>query len=105
CRAFFSITPCRVVRKIQHPPTPGTVAEIQGLYGPFSFSEKLFQKIWLRGDYDRTATALTDGRKIEVIHPGKWNLLGGPDFRAARFRIASGTVLTGDVELHLHASD
>ena len=25
-----------------------TVAEIQGLYGPFSFPEKLLQKIWLR---------------------------------------------------------
>jgi hypothetical protein len=28
------------------------VAEVQGLYGAFSFPERLLQKIWLRGDFD-----------------------------------------------------
>jgi len=28
------------------------VAEIQGLYGPFTFTERLLQKIWLRGEFD-----------------------------------------------------
>ncbi len=79
------------------------VAEIQGLYGPFSFPEKLLQKIWQRGEYDRAKAATTDGRPVQVLHPGKWNLLGGPDFRGARLRLAQGEVITGDVELHLHA--
>lgn len=81
------------------------VAEIQGLYGAFSFPEKLLQKIWRRGDFDRTAAVTTDGRPLRIVHPGKWNLLGGPDFRGARFVLGTGPELTGDVELHLRAAD
>ena len=81
------------------------VAELQGLYGPYSFSEKLLQKIWLRGDFERATAMTTDGRRVRVLHPGKWNLLGGPDFRGARLSFCDGPEITGDVELHLHASD
>jgi hypothetical protein len=81
------------------------VAEIQGLYGPFSFPEKLLQKIWLNGDFDRAALATTDGRRVAVTHPGKWNLLGGPDFKGARLKIGDGPEFSCDVELHLHAAD
>lgn len=81
------------------------VAEIQGLYGAFSFPEKLLQKIWLRGDFDRASAVTTDGRPVRVVHPGKWNLLGGPDFTGARLRFDEGRETTGDVELHLRATD
>jgi hypothetical protein len=81
-----------------------TLAELQGLYGPYSFSEKLFQKIWLRGDFDRANATTTDGQTVRVLHPGKWNLLGGPDFKGARLRLGDREI-TGDVELHLHAAD
>lgn len=81
------------------------VAELQGLYGPFSFSEKLLQKIWLRGDFAREAAVLVDGRRVRVVFPGKWNLLGGPDFLGARVRLDDGVEIMGDVELHLHAGD
>jgi hypothetical protein len=80
------------------------VAEIQGLYGPFTFSERLLQKIWLRGEYDAAHAAAEDGRPLRVLHPGRWNLLGGPDFRGARLRLGEEE-LTGAVELHLHAGD
>lgn len=81
------------------------VAEVQGLYGPVSFAEKLLQKIWLRGDFDRRGALLLDGRPLRIIHPGKWNLLGGPDFKAARIAFGGVEEATIDVELHLHASD
>ena len=80
------------------------VAEIQGLYGPFSFPEKLLQQIWQRGDFDMHAARTTDGRVVEVLQPGRWNLLGGPDFKGARLRIG-GVLMTGDVEMHLRAAD
>jgi hypothetical protein len=80
------------------------VAELQGLYGPFSFSEKLLQQIWLRGDFEKALARTTDGRAVDVLDPGRWNLLGGPDFKSARLRIG-GILTTGDVELHLHAGD
>ena len=79
------------------------VAEIQGLYGPFSFSEKLLQKIWLQGDFDRAGAVTTGGRRVQVRHPGKWNFLGGPDFKGARLRFDDGPEAVGDVELHLRA--
>ena len=80
------------------------VAEIQGLYGAFSFPERLLQKLWSRGDFDGTAARLADGRSIKILHPGKWNHLGGPDFAGSRLNV-DGVELTGDVELHLHARD
>jgi hypothetical protein len=83
------------------------VAEMQGLLGPYSFPEKLLQKIWLRGDFDHARASTTDGRHLYVLHPGKWNLLGGPDFHGARLRFGdpAGSEVHGDVEVHLHSPD
>jgi hypothetical protein len=88
-----------------HLATSPAVAEIQGLYGAFSFPEKLLQKIWLRGDFDRARAVTTDGRRLRIVHAGKWNLLGGPDFHAARLSFDGGPEITGDVEVHLRAGD
>jgi hypothetical protein len=82
-----------------------SVAEMQGLYGSFSFAEKLLQKIWLRRDFEEEGARLTDGRELCVVHPGKWNLLGGPDFKEARLAFGDGREVAGDVELHLRAED
>ncbi|MBI2517312.1 MAG: DUF2851 family protein [Opitutae bacterium] len=80
------------------------VAEFQGLYGPFTIAEKVLQKIWLHGDFVQTGARLADGRSLEIVSPGAWNLLGGPDFREAHLRIA-GREVRGEVEVHFHASD
>ncbi|MDR1284299.1 MAG: DUF2851 family protein [Opitutaceae bacterium] len=80
------------------------VAEMPGLDGPFSFSENLLQKIWLRGDFDCASLRTADGRSLRIVHPGRWNRLAGPDFREARL-LLDGQSLTGDVELHLYAAD
>lgn len=82
----------------------GHVEELQGLYGPYAFPEKLLQKIWLLGYFDTRGARLADGRMLEVLAPGRWNLLGGPDFRGAKLRI-DGRELIGDVEVHFHAHD
>ena len=82
----------------------GRVEELQGLYGPYAFPEKLLQKIWLLGYFDTRGARLADGRVLEVLAPGRWNLLGGPDFCGAKLRI-DGREMTGDVEVHFHAHD
>jgi len=82
----------------------GKVEEFSGLESPFVFSELLLQRIWLRGLWSRRGARLADGRPIEVLHPGRWNRLAGPDFKGARLRIA-GVTVEGDVELHLQTSD
>ena len=93
-----------IMTTARQPALDWKVAEIQGLYGPFTFTERLLQKIWLRGEYDTAHAVSEDGRPLRVLHPGRWNLLGGPDFRNARLRLGDEE-LTGDVELHLHAGD
>lgn len=80
------------------------VTEFQGFYGPFTVPEKLLQKIWLRGDFDSSRCRTADGEPVEVLFSGKWNLLGGPDFREARLRIG-GREVGGDVEIHFHCAD
>jgi hypothetical protein len=82
----------------------GEVAELPGLYGPFAFPEKLLQKLWLLRLFDRERACLIDGRRLEVLSPGRWNLLGGPDFRGARLRL-DGRETVGDVEVHFRAED
>ncbi len=87
------------------PESPSYVAaEMQGLYGPFTLDERVLQKIWAQSDFSRRNLTLNDGRPLEIISPGRWNRLGGPDFTAARLRIA-GTEVCGEVEVHFHASD
>lgn len=85
-------------------PPPNQVAEMQGLYGPFTIAERVIQKIWLRGDFARDGARLADGRKLEIRSTGAWNLLGGPDFRGARLAI-DGREMTGDIEVHFHTTD
>ncbi len=86
------------------PNIPDSVAEFQGLYGPFTVAERVLQKIWLHRDFDSCSARLIDGRRLEIISPGEWNLLGGPDFHGAQLRI-DGREVRGDVEVHFHASD
>jgi hypothetical protein len=86
------------------PRIESTVAEMQGLYGPFTLNERVLQRIWLHGDFSREGLRLTDGRSLELLSPGRWNLAGGPDFLAARLRVGGDTV-TGDVEVHFQARD
>jgi hypothetical protein len=80
------------------------VQEIQGLYGPFSLSERVLQKIWLRGEFDANGLRTVSGKHLRVIDPGRWNLLDGPDFLEAQLEL-DGQALVGDVEVHFHASD
>ncbi|HVU18229.1 MAG TPA: DUF2851 family protein [Candidatus Didemnitutus sp.] len=85
-------------------PAPSLIAEFQGLYGPFTVTERVLQKIWLRSDFDLFDAHLVDGRSLEVIHPGTWNLLGGPDFTGAQIRV-DGQLIEGDIEVHFRVSD
>lgn len=85
-------------------PARDSVAEMQGLYGPFTVAERVVQKIWLRQDFSAQPARLEDGRTLEILSPGHWNLIGGPDFKGARLRLG-GIECSGDVEVHFHASD
>lgn len=85
--------------------TPLTAfAEIQGLYGTITVSERLIQKLWLRGDFDQTALRTVSGKTLQIRRPGLWNQQEGPDFRGAQL-VIDGQRMIGDVEIHFYASD
>ncbi|MEZ5276358.1 MAG: DUF2851 family protein [Opitutaceae bacterium] len=85
-------------------PPRDRVEEFQGLYGPYQVSERLIQRIWLRGELDLARLHTVSGKTIRVIRPGEWNLLGGPDFLGADLEI-DGRRMTGDVEIHFREAD
>ena len=80
------------------------VAELQGLYGPFAFPELLLQKVWWRREFAVKSSRTADGQMLTLHFPGRWNRLGGPDFRDAQIEW-NGVRLRGDVEVHLRAED
>ena len=80
------------------------IQEMQGWYGAFTLNERVIQKIWLRQDFIVEQANTESGQRLEVIHPGRWNLQAGPDFKGARLRMA-GREVVGDVEIHFNSSD
>ena len=80
------------------------IEEIQGLYGPFTLTERVVQKIWLRQDFATAAMQTDSGKALMVKDPGRWNLQEGPDFKEARLMI-DGLEVVGDVEVHFNVSD
>lgn len=70
---------------------------------PYPAAERAIQRVWAGGQLALPARAAS-GAVIEVLHPGTWNRLGGPDFQNAELRI-DGERRRGDVEVHLRARD
>ena len=69
-------------------------------------TERHVQAVW----YDRAlrpdALRTRRGQAVRVIHPGRWNLGPGPDFRDAVLEIGpDGRRVRGDVEVHVNPSD
>jgi len=91
--------------QLRTPCSDTVVAEVQGLYGAYVFPEKLLQKIWLRGEFERLGARTAEGMALQLIHPGRWNRLGGPDFLGARLRFDGGLEVAGDIEVHLRMKD
>ncbi len=81
-----------------------TVAEVEGLYGPFTLAERVIQQLWSTQKFTNEQLKSSNGLSLEVIDPGSWNHLEGPDFKAAKIRVGE-RLLQGDIEIHLYAED
>lgn len=66
--------------------------------------EKLLHYAWKHKILPLRELKTTEGKPLEIIHPGMSNSDAGPDFFNAKVKI-DGVVWAGNVELHLHASD
>jgi hypothetical protein len=69
----------------------------------FQCREQFLHILW--NEQRLAADARTDdGRRLEVISPGIWNVEAGPDFRRAVLRL-DGDIVRGDVEVHRTTAD
>jgi hypothetical protein len=66
--------------------------------------EDLLQYIWRQKLIPLKNLETTAGEAIQVIHAGRFNTDGGPDFLEAKIRIGD-TILAGSVEVHVRTSD
>ncbi len=69
----------------------------------FQWDERFLQTLWNEQRFSG-ALETEDGRSLEVVHPGTWNLEGGPDFRDASIRL-DGEPVQGDIEVHRTFND
>lgn len=63
--------------------------------------ERWLQQIWRHQRIRRESLTTTDGRRIQIIHPGFWNRGPGPDFNDAILRIGEAPPVTGAIEIDL----
>jgi hypothetical protein len=66
-------------------------------------NERLLQFIWQFRYFNQSSLCTTDGKPLQVLHPGMLNRNSGPDFSEAKIKIGS-TVWIGNVEVHINAS-
>lgn len=71
---------------------------------PKNIPEEFLQFIWENGLYLKDNPETVDGKKLEILSPGKRNSNSGPDFFNARIKI-DDTEWAGNVEIHKKASD
>lgn len=83
--------------------THADLCENSDAAGECQCSERFLQILW---NEQRLVSALRtlDGRAVEVISPGTWNVAGGPDFANAVVRIG-GLLCRGAVEIHREPAD
>jgi len=66
--------------------------------------EEIVRCIWFGSHFPPDALQTDDGRQVEVLSPGWWNVEGGPDFIRAEFLLEGLGRGVGDVEVHTLAS-
>ena len=52
---------------------------MQGPYGSYHLSESVLQILWNNGDFLRDELETESGKKICVIHTGRWNSFEGKE--------------------------
>ena len=66
--------------------------------------EQLLHYVWKHKLFPLAPLVTTDGREVEVVHPGLHNHDAGPDFFNAKVKIG-GELWVGNVEIHERSSD
>ena len=67
---------------------------------PEHIPERLLARLWRNRDWRRRSLALTGGRRLRVLYPGRPTSGPGPDFRDALLQVQGRHPVRGDVEVH-----
>lgn len=67
-------------------------------------AESFLYHIWDGGHLKQEMLRTTDGKQVEIISKGKWNVDAGPDFREVILKI-DGQIMRGDVEIHTQEAE
>ena len=70
----------------------------------YAMPEILLHYIWQKRIWAGFPQTTTDGKPIEIISVGQYNIHAGPDFSNAHIRI-NGQDWVGNIEIHVHSSD
>lgn len=70
----------------------------------FTINEAILQFIWKNRLFPSQNLHTTDGKPVEILHPGFQNADSGPDFQNARIRI-DHQLWAGNIEIHIRSSD
>ncbi len=81
------------------------VGENRAHYGEASqnIREELVRCLWFGSHFSPDELRTDEGKRVEVISPGWWNVEGGPDFRRAEILLEGKGRMVGDVEIHTRA--
>lgn len=72
----------------------------------FGHSERHLQCVWFDPRLRPSRLRTAEGESVCVVHPGRWNLEAGPDFRDAVVMIGKEKRrIHGDVEIHIASKD
>ena len=66
--------------------------------------EALLQYIWKNQLISQNIYKACTGESVEIVHPGKQNSDGGPDFTEARIKL-NNTLWVGNIEIHVRSSE
>ena len=66
--------------------------------------ESFLHFLWRWRRFDAQNLTTTEGKPVEILHPGEWNTDAGPDFFNARLRLGD-TTWAGNIEIHVRASE
>ena len=68
------------------------------------FPEDFLHYVWRTLNFRLNHLEITNGKSIQIIHPGTWNHDQGPDFLDAHLLI-EGIEWHGHVEIHVYSED
>ena len=66
--------------------------------------EDFLHYIWRLQKYDSAKLTTSEGKKLDIVHPGRHNHNAGPDFLEGQIKI-DDTTWAGNIEIHVKSSD